>query len=59
MKFIRKLPKDFFTKERPHIEISNELNNEIEPIKWSQDVNSGKYRNKVLVDIPKSKLTKE
>lgn len=58
MEFLRKLPKEFFSKVRPHVQSSNDLDDKIIPIKWSKDVRDGKYKNKILVNMSKNDKNK-
>lgn len=54
MEFKYRLPKEFFSKVRPHVQPSNNPDDEITPIKWSKNIRNGKYKNKTLVNLAKS-----
>ena len=52
----RRLPKDFFTKSRPHAKPSNDPDDKIIPIKWSKEVMDGKR--KAIVKLAKDRKNK-
>lgn len=52
MEYMRRLPKDFFTTVRPAAQPSNDPDDKIIPIKWSEEVLNGKK--KAIVKLAKN-----
>ena len=53
---MKKLNKDFFNKPRANVMDNKNNNNskdKIIPFKWAKDVLDGKFKNQVIMDLPK------